>query len=138
MRPARLPTSTPVTGPDVSEEIRFDEKQQWFGDRLTKAGHYTVMGSNPDQQKTEVLARFSINEPSSERDLTRLAKEEIEAALGKDTLIAQDRRTSLLESIHGHWDEPVELFPYLMIGLLFVLAMENLLANRFYKEPRTE
>jgi hypothetical protein len=33
----------------------------------------------------------------------------------------------------GHWNEPLELFPYLMVLLLFVLALENLLANKFYR-----
>jgi len=39
-------------------------------------------------------------------------------------------------SPHLNWNEPIELFPWLMIGLLFLLAVENLLANRFYRnEP---
>ena len=32
------------------------------------------------------------------------------------------------------WREPVELYPSLMLLLLFVLALENLLSNRFYKQ----
>ncbi len=128
-----LPKGT-LIGPDGTAEIRFDEKQRWLGDRLTKAGHYTVTGSNPEAQKTEVLARFSINEASEESDLSRIPKEEIETSLGKDSLIAQYRRTSLLESINDYWDEPMELFPWLMIGILFLLALENLLANRFYRK----
>ena len=54
----------------------------------------------------------------------------IEAVLGKDCVVAQDRRTSLADSLH--WDEPIELFPWLMILVLLVLAVENLLANKFY------
>src|ERR1051325_90468 len=127
-----LPKGT-LLGPDLSEEIRFDDKQQWVGDRLAKAGDYQVTGANPEQQKTEALARFSINESSDESDLSRIPKEEVEAALGKDALIPQDRHTSLRDSISGYWDEPVELSPWLMIGLLFLLALENLLANRFYR-----
>ena len=31
----------------------------------------------------------------------------------------------------------MELFPLLMVLLLFVLALENLLANKFYKKEAT-
>ena len=29
------------------------------------------------------------------------------------------------------WGEPLELFPYLMVLLIFMLALENLLSNKF-------
>jgi hypothetical protein len=45
---------------------------------------------------------------------------------------------SLREALQGHWSQPVELFPWLMILLLLVLAVENLLANRFYRQAPAE
>jgi hypothetical protein len=31
--------------------------------------------------------------------------------------------------------QPIDLFPWLMLLLLFTLAIENLLANKFYRQP---
>lgn len=128
-----LPKGT-LTGGDINEEIRFDDAQHWVGDRLTRTGSYTITGSNPDRQESKVIAGFSINAPGEESDLSRVPVADIEAALGQGAVIAQDRRTSLPETIGGHWDEPMELFPWLMLGLLFLLALENLIANRFYRQ----
>ena len=120
-----------LTNGDFSEEIRFDDGR-WVGEHLPKAGNYTILGKN--QEQTEVLARFSANIAGEESDLTRVPIGGIEAALGKDSLVRQDRHTALTDTLN--WNEPMELFPWLMIGLLFLLALENLLANRFYRhEP---
>lgn len=122
-----------LTAGDASEEIRFDEKDRWVGDRLPRAGNYLLRGSNPGQ--TTVLHKFSINVPAAESDLTRVPAGDIEAVLGNDAIVSLDRNTPILDALT--WDEPVELFPWLMIATLFLLAFESLLANRFYR-PMSE
>jgi Aerotolerance regulator N-terminal/von Willebrand factor type A domain len=114
---------------EFAEEIRFVDGL-WTGERLPRAGNYTIMGTSND--KSEVTHQFSINIAGEESDLTRVPIDEIEAVLGKDSLVPLDGRHSLPDSLN--WDEPMELFPWLMIGLLFLLAIENLLANRFYRQ----
>lgn len=125
-----------LTSGDASEEIRFDEKdQRWVGDRLPRAGNYTLSGTNPGQ--TKVLHKFSINVPGGESDLTRVPIGDLEAVLGKDAVLPMDRKAPLIDTLS--WDEPLELFPWLMIAVLFLLALESLLANRFYRsEPAGE
>jgi Aerotolerance regulator N-terminal/von Willebrand factor type A domain len=126
-----------LTTGESSEDIGFDEKHIWRGNRLTKAGNYTISGINPDQNEIVLLAKFSVNTPAEESDLSRAPKEEIEALLGKDAVVPQDRKTPLNDALN--WNEPLELFPWLMILLLFLLAFENLLANKFYRqEPAAE
>ncbi len=137
---SRVPGFTKFTlgWADGSEEIRFDENGRWFGDSLRRPGQYFVTASNPEKQTSQEIARFSMNISPTESNLQRVPTEEIERWLGKDAVIAQDRRTSILESLKDRWDEPMELFPWLMIALLFALAMENLLANRFYGRTANE
>jgi hypothetical protein len=118
-----------VSSDEFSEEIRFVDGR-WIGERLPRAGNYAITGINKD--RSEVTHRFSINVAGDESDLTRVPIADIEAALGKDSLISIDRGHSLATTLS--WDEPMELFPWLMIALLFVLALENLLANRFYRQ----
>jgi hypothetical protein len=84
------------------------------------------------------IAWFSVNLPAEESDLTRVDKEAIEAVLGPDAVLPVEARTDLQEAMQGHISKPLELLPYFMIALLFVLALENLLANKFYRrEPET-
>ena len=115
---------------DFSEEIRFDDKGRWVGERLPRQGNYTITGTNGD--RSEPTHKFSVNVASEESDLARVPIAEIEALLGKDALVPQDRKRSLIDTLN--WNEPMELFPWLMILLLFMLALENLLANRFYRQ----
>jgi hypothetical protein len=117
-----------LTGPGVPEEIRMDGA--WIGDRLPNAGNYALRsGTGQDQI---ALAMFSINVPGDEGDLGRVPVSDIEAVLGPGAVVPQDRKTALPDTLH--WDEPIELFPWLMLVLLFVLALENLVANKFYRQ----
>lgn len=125
-----------LDGPDITEEVRFDDKLRWQGDRLPRAGNYSLTGTTADKEDPKTIAKFSINVPSEESELSRVPVEEVQAALGENSVIRQDRKTALRDTMD--WNEPVELFPWLMILLLLFLAIENLLANRFYRanEPR--
>jgi hypothetical protein len=120
-----------LTAGDSADVITFDERGVWTGERLTKAGNYTIYGQNPDQPR-EIVMKFSVNTPGTESDLTRAPRDQIEKLLGAESVVPQDRKTPLADSLS--WNEPLELFPWLMIVLLFLLALESLLANRFYRQ----
>jgi hypothetical protein len=83
-------------------------------------------------QEQVPLAKFSINVPGEESDLSRVPVSDIEAVLGVGAVVPQDRKTALPDTLK--WDEPIELFPWLMLVLLFLLALENVLANKFYRQ----
>jgi hypothetical protein len=102
---------------------------------LTQAvtpGNYTLLSGDGKR-----VASFSVNIPPAESQLTRVPSEQIDALLGDKAILPVGRSpASLHEALQGHWAQPVELFPWLMILLLLVLAVENLLANKFYRrEP---
>jgi hypothetical protein len=130
----RFPTYT-LRGPNLVDIVPASEGQNTL--RLPKAvapGHYTVEGL--DGKRT---AAFSVNMPPEECVLTRVPPQEIEALFGPGAVVPVERRGSLREALQGHWSQPVELFPVLMIALLLFLAVENLLANKFYRrEPEAE
>ncbi len=103
---------------------------------LTKAvvpGSYSVV----DEANTRV-AGFSLNVAPEESLLTRLPAEQIEDLLGAGAVLPIDFKTNLRDALSQHWSQPVELFPWLMILLLFLLAGENLLANKFYRREDVE
>ena len=53
--------------------------------------------------------------------------------LGPGAIIPAGRQAAMRDILSGHWSEPVELFPLLMIIVLMILVVENLLANKFYR-----
>jgi hypothetical protein len=91
-------------------------------------GNYTVIGA--DGKRTSC---FSLNIPPDESQLTPVPAEQIEALFGLGALLPLDSKRSLHEALQSHWNQPVELLPWLMMLLLLVLAVENLLANKFYR-----
>src|SRR5262249_23920998 len=120
------------------EPIRVGDRQTELVLReATSPGNWSVDGV--EKAGATPLAGFSLNVPSRESDLTRVGAAEIEMLLGNDSLVPIDRKADLRDALEGHWSHPIELFPFLMVLLLFVLAVENLLANKFYKrEPEGE
>jgi hypothetical protein len=105
--------------------------------RITQAvqpGNYAVF--DPTTEKR--IASFSINAPPEETQLDRVPVDQIEALLGAGSVLAVERGSTLSDAVQSHWLQPLELFPWLMIVVLLVLAVENLLANKFYKRQTPE
>ena len=133
-----------LNGPDISGDeavLRRDEKDSIIRlgpDKLKSAGNYEIL-SDPSDKKPELKPwndGFSINPPSDESNLERVEKEQIETLLGPDSVTSADKERKLKDILSGKFSSPVELFPFLMIFLLLFMAVENLLANRFYKQPK--
>jgi hypothetical protein len=115
-------SETLVTRPENANELRLTQPK--------KAGQYTLTGGN-----REWTSRFSVNVPSEEWLLTpRIAADGIEELFGPDSLVAIGHDHKLRDALNDKLRQPIELFPWLMILLLVVLAVENLLANRFYRQ----
>jgi hypothetical protein len=90
-------------------------------------GNYTLVGDDG-----KWVSSFSVNSPPEESQLARVATEQIDELFGSGAVLSVGHGTSLHEALQGHWKQPLELFPWLMILVLLALAIENLLANRFY------
>ena len=123
-----------LSGPDLIETLAADPQANELSVKEAKLpGSYTVTGHVAAGQPGTPLGSFSVNLPPEENDLTRVPAAEVEALLGNGTIVTAERGANLRELLKGQWSEPLELFPYLMALLLFVLALENLLANKFYR-----
>jgi hypothetical protein len=134
----RFPTYT-LKGPGLSatESIvpRAEDQAELLLAQPVTPGNYTLLGGADEKP----AAWFSVNAPAGESQLTRVPVDQIEAVLGEGSVLPVGRSTSLRDALQGHWGQPLELFPWLMIFLLLVLAVENLLANKFYRrEPQQE
>jgi len=121
-----------LSGPNTSEEVwPKDGANTLVLKQAEMPGNYTVTGLPVETSK--FTARFSVNLPAEESDLTRVPAAEIEAVLGPGSILALDQQLDLDKILEGQWSEPAEMLPYLLIVVLVALALENLLANRFYR-----
>src|SRR5262249_2978656 len=105
--------------PDKENDLRVTPEQ------AAQPGSYTLLGGKADWR-----TGFSLNVPEGECQLDRVPAEKIEQLFGPKSLLPVGPTMTLRKALEGQWSQPVELFPWLMILLLLVLAVENLLANR--------
>jgi hypothetical protein len=130
----RLPTLQ-LRGPSLFEAISVEQEQtDVVFPQAAAPGNYAVEDSDG-----QTVARFSVNMPREESSLERVPTEQIEALFGAGSVVPINHREDLKEKLFGHWRQPVELLPALLAALLLLLALENLLANKFYKrDPAKE
>jgi Aerotolerance regulator N-terminal/von Willebrand factor type A domain len=118
--PGLTGSDTQVQRAESAGELRLTQPQQ--------PGNYVLSGGQGWQ------TRFSLNVPPDEcLLLPRLSAESIEDVFGPDSVVQVGQAKRLRDAMEGQFRQPIELFPWLMILLLFALAVENLLANKFYK-----
>jgi hypothetical protein len=126
-----------LSGPDVSAADASTQRQEGqayfrFGpEKGVAAGSFTL--SSEDGKWNE---GFSLNVPVEESHLERLPPEPIQELFGAETMFTADKKLSLTDILSGKFTQPIELFPFLMILLLLVLAMENWMGNKFYRKKR--
>jgi hypothetical protein len=121
--------------PVAEAAVKLTEKQAdvTVGPPRTNApGNFSLTGPNPDWREG-----FSLNVPADESTLDKVPVEGIEDVTGAGSVVSVGRDVDLKE-VFGKTEAlraPVELFPWLLILLLLLLAAEGLVANRFYR-PR--
>jgi hypothetical protein len=133
----RFPTYT-VQGPGLGASdavvTRAPEQNDLLITKAVMPGNYRVFGADG-----KPMADFSLNVAAEESQLTPVATEKIESLFGQNSILPLEHKTDLQEALQSHWSQPVELLPWLMILVLILLAIENLLANKFYRrEPQEE
>jgi hypothetical protein len=79
---------------------------------------------------------FSLNAPAEESTLDKVPADAVEEVTGKGTVFPLDREMKLRDVIPFISDQPIDLFPWLLIAVLLLLATEGLVANRFYRKVR--
>jgi hypothetical protein len=124
-----------LTGPGKLEPISVPPDTARLAiPQATIPGNYRIL----DADGKTPLAAFSVNLSSDEVAPVRLAPTVIEDIFGDSAIAAGSRGENLESLLKGHRQEKVELYPYFMIGILLLLALENLLANRFYRRSAQE
>ncbi|MEE3371995.1 MAG: BatA domain-containing protein [Planctomycetota bacterium] len=116
----------------VSDDEPYETlaQQETISIRYTQQhGTYRLKG----QRGGLVLRGFSVNIPSQETDLQRLEDDALAGWLGPDRFHLARKKEAIEVDIRQA-REGRELYPLLILALVLVLAIEHLLANRFYRD----
>ncbi len=118
-----------VVGRDAKPEIGANQADL----RVTRpttltAGVYTV---RTEDRKWD--QRFALNVPAEESVLEKVPEEAITGLFGPDSVLPVGKNADLKTLITTRTGQPVALFPWLLILVLFLFAAEGLFANRFYR-----
>lgn len=124
-------TAYDLTGPqNGSGDVAIGQTQLTIT-QAQRPGNYKVAAPGGSWE-----AYFSVNLPPAETQFVpRLAPAEVERLFGDSSVFGGQDALNLPELARTKLGQSPksELLPYLMIGLLLLLAGENLLANRFYR-----
>jgi hypothetical protein len=76
---------------------------------------------------------FSLNPPAEEFNLAKVPKEPIEELFGPNSIVGVERDLKLRDVLESRYDPELKLFPWLLLGVLVLFAVEGFVANRFYR-----
>ncbi|MHB8863700.1 MAG: BatA domain-containing protein [Pirellulaceae bacterium] len=94
-------------------------------------GIYRLKG----EQEGPVVRGFAVNLPASASRLERTTSEQLDTLLGADRYqLARDQEQ--IVRVQGRQREGREFFPFLVTLVVAALILEQLLANRFYRDTR--
>ncbi|MCS6850027.1 MAG: BatA domain-containing protein [Gemmataceae bacterium] len=133
----RFPTYL-LQGPGVSQSdavvSTVDKQSEIHLTQVAMPGNYQLIGG-----ERKWWAAFSLNTPAGESLLEKVPVEQIEALFGPNSVVSLGHMVRWSDALREHQGQPLELLPALMVLVLLVLALENLLANKFYgRDDRAE
>lgn len=120
-----------ISGRDAEQDLSETQTEVRFPpSKTSQAGNFTV--SLPDDPQ-KWRDGFSLNPPPDESTLDKVPIEGIEPLLGVGSVVPIAKEFKLRDVLQTKFDQPVDLFPWLLILVLFLFAGESVLANRFYR-----
>jgi hypothetical protein len=132
--PARRYTSFTIQGPGTQPD-RLGDPASAAGLLITApplVGQWSVNASGGGSPP-KVLG-FSVNVPAGESQLTPITAEELAGLFGGADRFKLADDPDQLQRVVQETTYGRELFPLLMLAILVIVALENLLANTFYRE----
>jgi hypothetical protein len=119
------PEKSPTQSKSVDDKVRY---------KFTELpGHYRLSGSLLGLGR--VQRGFSVNLSTSDTDLNRLEPDQLDSILGEGKyLLAKEKEE--IQRKQGAMREGQSFYPMLIMLMLLILAIENLMSNRFYGPKR--
>ncbi|MCZ2341883.1 MAG: BatA and WFA domain-containing protein [Bacteroidales bacterium] len=118
-----------VSGSDAFPEVSEDQTEyRLLPDRTRTAGNFVLRTEANDWREA-----FSLNLTAEESDLTKVSEAAITAVFGPNSIIPAAKEIDFRGGLDPKFNQPIDLFPWLLIAVLVLFALEGLIANRFYR-----
>ncbi len=129
-------TKLMLEGPGISgrdAEMELGEGQLEIRlppNRTATPGHFRVYLEDPKWEDG-----ISLNVATEEWNLVKAPEEAIVTLLGPNSVVPLSKDVKLRDILTTKFNQPLDLFPWLLIAVLLLLCLEGLFANRFYRRP---
>ena len=120
-------------GPGVSERDAYIEPAEQQTEVRLPPGKTMTPGNFAVVAEDGRREGFSLNPPAEEWTLDKVPAEAIEGLFGPGAVVPVGKDLKLRDALATKFNQPVDLFPWLLIGVLLVIAAEGVVANRFYR-----
>jgi hypothetical protein len=131
------PTKLRLEGPGVSgRDAEFDLAARQTEVRISAAKTLTPGNYLVATDRGPATDGFSLNPPADESNLAKVPAEAIEDLFGPKSVVPLGKDANMHEVLDKKFTQPVDLFPWLLILVLLLLAAEGVIANRFYRPVR--
>jgi hypothetical protein len=129
-KPLKLVFEGPgVSGPDATPSVGDGQAEYRLPpDRALTAGNYVLR----TEDKTWAEA-FSLNPPADEFELDKVPTGAIEAVCGPNSVVPAGKELAFRDALDLKFNQPLDLFPWLLVGVLLLFAVEGAASNRFYR-----
>jgi hypothetical protein len=118
-----------VSGPDAFPTVAERQTELRLPPtRTLTAGNYLLRTEDRSWQEG-----FALNPPAEEFNLAKVPVKAVEDLFGPNRVVPVGKEFKLKESLETRYNREVQLFPWLLIGVLLLIAAEGLVANRFYR-----
>jgi hypothetical protein len=129
-QPLKLVLEGPgVVGPDATTTIAENQTSYRLPmDRSLTAGNYLLR-----TEDRSWASGFSLNPPAEEFDLSQIPVETIEAVCGPGSVVPAGKELEFRKALDLKFNQPLELFSWLLLAVLMLFCVEGLVSNRFYR-----
>lgn len=118
-----------VTGRDAILEVGEKQAEWRFPPSRTQTpGNFALRTENRSWREG-----FGLNAAADESNLSRVPADAIADVCGPTALLPVGKDIKLRDVIEANTDHPIDLTPWLLVGVLLLFAFEGVLSNRFYR-----
>lgn len=118
-----------ISGRDAELELAPQQLELRFpASKSLRSGNFALQSPS-----AQWVTGYSLNPNPEEWTLTKVPEAAFQEMFGADVVVPVEKDVQLRDLLATKFNQPVDLFPWLLIVVLLLVAIEGVVANRFYR-----